>query len=81
MDLPDKWYRLKPDDDFLMSALEKERENYPNNYTLSKNVAEQAVLEFSEKLPICIVRPSIIVGSNKEPVEGWIEGINEVTSN
>jgi nucleoside-diphosphate-sugar epimerase len=81
MILPDKWYRLSPNDELLISSMEKELVNHPNTYTLSKSVAEQAVLEYSEKLPICVVRPSIIVGAEMEPFEGWVEGINEVTSN
>lgn len=28
------------------------------------------------QLPVCIVRPSIIINAQSEPVPGWIEGTN-----
>ncbi|UYV78428.1 FAR2 [Cordylochernes scorpioides] len=40
----------------------------PNNYTLSKFLGEQMVLERRGNLPTAIVRPSIVIGSWKEPI-------------
>jgi len=46
---------------------------HPNSYTFSKMIAEHIVLEEKENIPLCIVRPSIIGGSHKFPVEGWVD--------
>lgn len=54
-------------------------ERFPNYYTLSKALAEDLVSKYKEKFPIAIARPSIVSASVKEPVPGWIEGINGPT--
>ncbi|XP_015184071.1 PREDICTED: putative fatty acyl-CoA reductase CG8306 [Polistes dominula] len=43
--------------------------DHPNSYTFSKHLAEHEVANSS--LPSAIVRPSMIVGSWKEPEPGW----------
>lgn len=42
-------------------------------------MAEQIVAEYIEKFPICIVRPSIITNSLKEPAAGWVDNYNGIT--
>lgn len=79
IDLPDNWNHQIPDNDELNRILQRELKKYPNTYTFTKNLAEQIVKEYSKKLPISIVRPSIISSSSKEPFEGWIDGINTLT--
>ena len=37
----------------------------PNTYTFTKAIAEQLVHDEGEGLPVCIVRPSIVVSSWK----------------
>ena len=44
----------------------------PNTYTFSKALSEEIVRRNSEGMPICIVRPSIVIATAKEPVPGWI---------
>jgi len=47
--------------------------SHPNTYTFSKMITEHIVLEEKENVPLCIVRPSIIGGSYKYPVPGWVD--------
>ncbi|PZC70618.1 hypothetical protein B5X24_HaOG215449 [Helicoverpa armigera] len=48
----------------------------PNTYTFSKQLAENVVAEYAGKLPVVIIRPSIVISSVEEPVPGWIENFN-----
>eukprot|EP00775_Hariotina_reticulata_P006278 gene6278-6517_t len=47
--------------------------NFPNNYTLSKHLAEYMVADFhkSYKLPVAIVRPTLISSVAKDPYPGY----------
>ncbi|XP_075988965.1 fatty acyl-CoA reductase wat-like [Anticarsia gemmatalis] len=47
----------------------------PNTYCFTKAVAEEAVRKYGEGLPICIVRPSIVVSTYEEPVRGWTDSV------
>lgn len=42
-------------------------------------MAEQIAADFHHKLPICILRPSIVTASIEEPFPGWIDNINGIT--
>lgn len=68
----------------FMSALNDENDTkiknrfgnlHPNTYTLTKHMAEHIVNDYHGKLPLCIVRPSIVTVSNQEPFPGWIDNI------
>ncbi|XP_053622047.1 putative fatty acyl-CoA reductase CG5065 [Plodia interpunctella] len=48
----------------------------PNTYTFTKQLAEHAVRELRARVPLVMVRPSIVVSSVKEPMPGWIENFN-----
>ena len=48
----------------------------PNTYTFTKAITEQLISQEREHLPISIVRPSIVTGSIKEPIPGWIDSLN-----
>jgi len=48
----------------------------PNSYTYTKGVAEQICESYKQQLPITIVRPSIVTGSEKEPIKGWCDNFN-----
>lgn len=52
------------------------KEKFPNTYIFSKNLAEQLVADRSKRLPITIVRPSIICPSIREPYPGWVDSMN-----
>ncbi len=45
----------------------------PNTYTFTKAIAESVIVKECGDLPCCIVRPSIIGSSWKEPFPGWVD--------
>lgn len=42
-------------------------------------MAEQIVIDYSDKLPISIVRPSIVTAAINEPYSGWIDNVYGIT--
>lgn len=53
---------------------------HPNTYTLTKSLGEQIATEYyHKKLPICIVRPSIVTAATAEPYPGWVDNVNGAT--
>jgi hypothetical protein len=50
--------------------------NFPNTYTFSKRMAEHLLVgRNSKKIPLLIVRPSIVGASLEEPFPGWTDSI------
>lgn len=50
---------------------------HPNTYTYTKRLAETLCRdEFEKGLPICIVRPSIVIPAYQEPLVGWVDSLN-----
>ncbi|KAH9645169.1 hypothetical protein HF086_005714 [Spodoptera exigua] len=47
--------------------------NWPNTYTYTKAVAESLVEAMGKDLPICVVRPAIVVTTIREPTPGWLD--------
>lgn len=68
-----------PEDEFVETLAKRFKKKHPNTYTLTKHVAEQIVVDYHEKLPICIVRPSIVTAAISEPLPGWIDNIYGIT--
>lgn len=52
---------------------------HPNTYTITKSMAEQMTIQYHHKLPITIVRPSIVTCSLDEPFRGWVDNVNGIT--
>ncbi|XP_046613172.1 fatty acyl-CoA reductase wat-like [Neodiprion virginianus] len=52
---------------------------YPNTYVFTKAVAEDVIRRNSHSLPVCIVRPSIVISTYKEPIAGWIDNVYGAT--
>ncbi|GFG10226.1 hypothetical protein IFM5058_04818 [Aspergillus udagawae] len=48
----------------------------PNSYTLSKSVAEHLLVARKGRVPLTIVRPSIISASWRHPFPGWIDSLS-----
>lgn len=48
---------------------------YPNTYVLSKALAEDLLMKYQKKLPIVIVRPSMISVALNKPLLGYVEGL------
>lgn len=42
-------------------------------------MAEQIAQDYHHKLPITIVRPSIVTCAESEPFPGWVDNINGIT--
>ncbi|XP_049767490.1 fatty acyl-CoA reductase 1-like [Schistocerca cancellata] len=64
------------DDDLLETVTPKLLGNLPNTYAFTKNLTEELVARYSDRLPIVIARPSIVVTTWKEPLEGWTANMN-----
>ncbi|XP_072948668.1 fatty acyl-CoA reductase wat-like [Epargyreus clarus] len=47
--------------------------DWPNTYTFTKAVAEETVRTMAADLPVCIVRPAIVVAAYREPSPGWVD--------
>lgn len=50
--------------------------NRPNTYTFTKSIAEFVLVKEGANLPLCIVRPSIVGATWKDPFPGWIDNFN-----
>ncbi|KAI4492861.1 hypothetical protein M0804_002652 [Polistes exclamans] len=48
---------------------------WPNTYTYTKAISEDTVRQYSNGIPTCIVRPSMIISTEKEPIAGWINNL------
>ncbi|KAJ8706261.1 hypothetical protein PYW08_010887 [Mythimna loreyi] len=46
---------------------------WPNTYTFTKAIAEEMVRSSAAHLPVCVVRPPIVVPSLYEPIPGWMD--------
>ncbi|XP_034234854.1 putative fatty acyl-CoA reductase CG5065 isoform X2 [Thrips palmi] len=53
--------------------------NRPNTYTFTKALAETLVMNEAGKLPLAIVRPSIVTAARREPIPGWVDNMNGPT--
>ena len=42
----------------------------PNTYVFSKNLAEHVSNDYKDKLPLVLFRPSVVIGSLKDPIPG-----------
>ena len=51
---------------------------YPNTYTFTKSMSERIIKNRNQKdkLPVTIVRPSIIGCSYRDPVPGWVDTVS-----
>lgn len=50
-------------------------DKWPNSYAYTKAIAESTVRQYNTEFPTCIVRPSIIASTFKEPLNGWINNL------
>ncbi|KAI4454517.1 male sterility protein 2-related [Holotrichia oblita] len=51
----------------------------PNTYAFTKNLSESLCVEQLDKLPIIILRPSVVIPIWKDPLPGWTDNINGPT--
>ncbi|XP_011863677.1 PREDICTED: fatty acyl-CoA reductase 1-like, partial [Vollenhovia emeryi] len=64
------------DEHLLKILTAKYMKHVPNTYLLSKILAEKVIGDYSTSLPCVIARPSIVVSTWNDPVEGWIDNFN-----
>ena len=50
--------------------------DWPNTYTFTKAMTEHLLTQQRGSVPLAIVRPSIVGGSAREPVPGWVDVIS-----
>ncbi|XP_017110720.1 fatty acyl-CoA reductase wat [Drosophila elegans] len=48
---------------------------FPNTYTYTKALGEQVIQEEAGDLPVGVFRPAIIFSVFKEPLPGWVDGL------
>lgn len=75
---PDKLIELSNDlsSDMLEALTPHLFGDRPSSYHYTKAMAENMVKHYSSKIPICIVRPSIITASHRDPFPGWTDNYN-----
>lgn len=64
------------DDNMLESMTPHLFGDRPSSYHYTKAMAENMIKSYSDRLPIGIVRPSIITASVRDPMPGWIDNYN-----
>lgn len=67
------------DDDKLAQIAPVLLDKWPNTYVFSKALGENIVLKYSNDLPVCIVRPSIVIPTYQDPLAGWINNLYGAT--
>lgn len=75
---PDKLIELAHDlnDDMLGALTPHLFGDRPSSYHYTKAMAENVIKEYSSKVPVAIVRPSIITASLYDPMPGWTDNYN-----
>ncbi|KAJ8706208.1 hypothetical protein PYW08_010834 [Mythimna loreyi] len=66
----------------LIASIDEERltgitpaliKDWPNTYTFTKAIAEELVRTSAGDLPVCIVKPPVVISSFVEPSPGWVD--------
>ncbi|KAI4483858.1 hypothetical protein M0802_013256 [Mischocyttarus mexicanus] len=52
---------------------------WPNTYAYTKAICEDTIREYSNGIPTCIIRPSVVASTLKEPMAGWINNLYGLT--
>lgn len=72
----------------LLDALDDEKlekitpvllDKWPNTYVYTKALGENMLLKYSSDLPVCIVRPSIVISTSSEPIPAWTNNMYGAT--
>ncbi|XP_058062402.1 fatty acyl-CoA reductase wat-like [Anopheles bellator] len=66
--------RAQDADDFEVLA-RKIIAPWPNTYAFTKSLSEEIVRRYKAKLPVAIIRPSIITTTKEDPVAGWTDNL------
>jgi len=60
------------DDEYITNITPALLKDWPNTYAMTKAIAENEVLTHGKGLPVGIIRPSMIIATDHEPIPGWI---------
>ncbi|CAK9798432.1 Putative fatty acyl-CoA reductase CG5065 [Anthophora plagiata] len=63
------------DDETLQKMIPILLDKWPNTYVYTKAIGENVILKYSDNLPVCIVRPSIVTSTSKEPIAAWTNNL------
>jgi len=66
-------------DDALKNATKTLMGKCPNTYSYTKAFAEMLLQQEHGRIPVAIIRPSIVTAAMKEPIPGWIDNRNGPT--
>uniref|UniRef100_A0A0A9XQ07 Fatty acyl-CoA reductase n=2 Tax=Lygus hesperus TaxID=30085 RepID=A0A0A9XQ07_LYGHE len=48
---------------------------WQNSYTFTKAVSENLLKAYVDRMPICVVRPGLVISTKCDPIEGWVDNI------
>ncbi|XP_072379072.1 fatty acyl-CoA reductase 2-like [Diabrotica undecimpunctata] len=51
-------------------------EDWPNAYPATLNIVEDFIRREAKGLPVCVIRPSLLLPAESEPVTGYVENVN-----
>lgn len=63
------------DEDHLDVLSRKIMQPWPNSYTYAKALAEKAIQGYCGRLPIAVIRPSVVISTAEDPIEGWTDNV------
>ncbi|XP_065173081.1 putative fatty acyl-CoA reductase CG5065 [Atheta coriaria] len=67
------------DDDIVESITHKILGEWPNTYAFTKALSEGLINDELGKLPVILLRPSVVIPVWKDPLPGWTDNINGPT--
>ncbi|XP_053674489.1 fatty acyl-CoA reductase wat-like [Anopheles nili] len=86
--IEEKFYEPPIDPTLLIKVSEKEQDAddfemlskkiikpWPNTYAFTKSLSEEIVRRYRNKLPVAIIRPSIITTTKEDPFAGWTDNL------
>ncbi|XP_055611247.1 fatty acyl-CoA reductase wat-like [Uranotaenia lowii] len=50
-------------------------EPWPNTYAFTKSLAENLVYQYSDRIPVGMIRPSIVTSTHADPIPGWTDNV------
>ncbi|XP_049546653.1 fatty acyl-CoA reductase wat-like [Anopheles darlingi] len=87
-EIGEQFYEPKLDPSLLITIAERESdadalevlsgklfEPWPNAYAFTKSLSEELVRRYRSKLPVAIIRPSIITTTKEDPLAGWTDNL------
>ncbi|XP_058834139.1 fatty acyl-CoA reductase wat-like [Topomyia yanbarensis] len=70
-----KLVEQEQDEENFQVVSKKIIEPWPNTYAFTKSLAEDLVRQYYEKIPMAVIRPSIVTTTNSDPIPGWTDNI------